>query len=93
MLGIVRYKASVKPCYLAPNKRHVRSQYPDAIPCKGTHRIFPDWIFTGNRTVLCEAHARSYYGDARIDQLIRMGSIRAWKVSEENATRKGALWT
>lgn len=56
-----------------------------AFKCKGTPIIWPKMSLTDQSTPLCEAHARHYYGDERIDTLITVGAIKVWKVSQENS--------
>lgn len=79
-----RYAATTKQCWLRSLTHKATSA--DEIPCKGTRRLFPDFMIRNNTEALCEAHARQYYGDAEIDKLIRLHVIRGnWKVSVDNA--------
>jgi hypothetical protein len=61
------------------------------LKCKGSPIMWPKMSLTALNTPLCEAHARHFYGDPHVDELITCGAIKVWKLSKENGTVQPAL--
>jgi hypothetical protein len=78
------YRVSKKSCYFkAPHRQHFNAAGQEWVPCKGTPIIWPAHSLTETNTPTCERHARLYFGDSRIDVLIRINAIKVWKLSQE----------
>lgn len=63
----------------------------EQLKCKSSPIIWPKLSLTDMNTPICEAHARHFYGDERVDNLIRIGAIKVWKVSQENGNVQSEL--
>ena len=82
------YRVSKRACwYSAPHRFQSPKEKDTENPKhKGTVILWPDFVYRGNSTPICEAHARHYYGNKRVNQLIAIGAIKVWEVSGNGNT-------